>query len=259
MEEKNHTNAYLVAIVAIVAIIGLVVLYMYMGKAEQPTLVTIEQPAVAVEQPAAAEEQAGPVTGQPILPPLKGCTDSDGDNPNVYGIVRFGTSSYNDTCIDKLKLGEYICLNGVASGKQYTCQYGCLGGVCQSSPTLLKCADGDFDTYRNPAFPAGCTMSGTADCNDGNAAVHPGATEICGNGVDEDCSGADLACAPCTDADGDGFQNPNSPAGCTLTIGYGLSDCNDANAAINPWAAEICGNSVDENCDNYLCTQTNSS
>ena len=34
-----------------------------------------------------------------------------------------------------------------------------------------------------------------ADCNDANAAIHPGAVDVAGNGVDEDCSGAD-ATAP---------------------------------------------------------------
>jgi Putative metal-binding motif/RTX calcium-binding nonapeptide repeat (4 copies) len=70
------------------------------------------------------------------------------------------------------------------------------------------------------------------DCNDANPAIHPGATDVAGNGIDEDCSGAD---ALILDRDGDGFPVPQ--------------DCNDANPKIHPGALEIRGNKVDENCD----------
>jgi hypothetical protein len=46
--------------------------------------------------------------------------------------------------------------------------------------------DPDFDFDGEPA---------SIDCDDMNAAVNTSATEICGNGVDEDCVGGDLPCS----------------------------------------------------------------
>jgi hypothetical protein len=37
-------------------------------------------------------------------------------------------------------------------------------------------------------------IANTCDCNESNSAINPGAADICGNGVDEDCSGSDLSC-----------------------------------------------------------------
>lgn len=58
--------------------------------------------------------------------------------------------------------------------------------------------DADVDGYGNPlvttiapSLPTGYTNDST-DCDDANTAAHPGATEIAGNGVDEDCNGVDL-------------------------------------------------------------------
>jgi hypothetical protein len=73
------------------------------------------------------------------------------------------------------------------------------------------------------------------DCNDSNPGINPDATEICGDGIDQDCSGSDLSCND-VDNDGDGY---------TETQG----DCNDGDTAVHPGAAEVCGDSIDQDCD----------
>jgi hypothetical protein len=67
------------------------------------------------------------------------------------------------------------------------------------------------------------------DCNDESATIHPGATEVPNNGVDEDCSGSDA------DVDGDGSVSP--------------ADCDDANPKRHPGATEKRHNGIDEDCD----------
>ncbi len=64
----------------------------------------------------------------------------------------------------------------------------------------LRYADEDGDGYGDPdAALTGCQapddwVADNHDCNDGDGAVHPGADDACGDGVDQDCDGGDLTC-----------------------------------------------------------------
>lgn len=66
--------------------------------------------------------------------------------------------------------------------------------------------DGDLDGY-GEASVCQCVASGEyqleagGDCDDDDAETFPGADDICGDSIDQDCSGADSACS-LTDADG---------------------------------------------------------
>jgi subtilisin-like proprotein convertase family protein len=144
--------------------------------------------------------------------------------------------------------------------------------------------DSDADGFGDPSKgltacdqPDGYVDDET-DCDDADASIHPNATEVPYNGIDEDCASGDL-----TDVDGDSYDggaggddcddedasiHPNATevpyngidedcAGGDLTDvdgdsydgGAGGDDCDDIAAAINPGAAEVCNDSVDNDCD----------
>ncbi len=96
--------------------------------------------------------------------------------------------------------------------------------------------DGDGDGWGDPATstfscaaPPGEVERG-ADCNDGDAAVHPLAPEACDAGRDLNCDGS----FGFADLDGDGF--------------VACEDCDDAQALTFPGAAEVCDD-VDNDCN----------
>jgi hypothetical protein len=125
--------------------------------------------------------------------------------------------------------------------------------------------DGDGDGYGksnspltsdDPTPPPDYASQG-GDCNDGDPSVHPGATEICGDGVDNNCDGQIDEGCPCfvyLDNDGDGYGQTSTATevpcdeGIPGYVGQ-RGDCNDNDPSVHPNAAEICDNGIDDNCD----------
>ncbi|MBD3313854.1 PKD domain-containing protein, partial [Candidatus Woesearchaeota archaeon] len=106
-------------------------------------------------------------------------------------------------------------------------------GTADEGLTTTYYLDGDSDLYGNPAVfvdecsqPAGYVADNT-DCDDGDAGINPGAAEICGDGIDQDCSGSDV---PCTCGDS------------TVDIG---ETCDDGNT--------ISGDGCDSSCQTEFC------
>jgi hypothetical protein len=171
-------------------------------------------------------------------------------------------------------------------------------GSCINATTWYL--DADADGYYVSSTSA-CTSPGAnytstqginGDCNDASASVNAAGVEVCGNGIDEDCSGADLACAvsgctdntacnynasatvsngSCTfattwylDADADGYYVSSTSActspGANYTSTQEINgDCNDASASVNGGIGESCLNNIDDNCNGLInegCNET---
>lgn len=153
----------------------------------------------------------------------------------------------------------------------------CENGTCVSLTTYY--ADMDNDGYGDATTtttagsmaPAGY-VTDNADCDDTNANINPGATEVVDSYIDEDCNGTTTLTAY-ADNDNDGYGDASNPITfeCFLPCGnaqqvnnipsgYVLdnTDCADNDANTYPGAPEITTDGVDNNCNGYtdevLCT-----
>ncbi|MEA3344014.1 MAG: MopE-related protein [archaeon] len=115
------------------------------------------------------------------------CNDNDGDG---YGSPASPYCTYHELDCNDYDATIYPNAPELCDGKDNQC----LGdnGYGEVDEGCDVCIDNDNDGYGSPASSA-CTYP-ELDCNDNDNTIFPGAPETCGDGIDQDCSGADLAC-----------------------------------------------------------------
>jgi len=177
--------------------------------------------------------------------------DVDGDG---YPSDVVGGTDCDDDDPDVSPAATEIC-----NGEDEDCS-----GVADDNTGLLWYLDSDQDGYGSADHAEtscdGATgyVANSSDCDDGDDAVHPGATELC-DGLDQDCdTTVDEGAA--TDApwwfdddDEDGFGDPNQGSqACSQPSGTveDSTDCDDHNDQVHPDADEVCDGS-DNDCDGF--------
>ncbi len=188
--------------------------------------------------------------------------DLDGDTfgAGVGQMLCSATGQYtavNNTDCDDTKFGVHPGAVEICDGVDNNCN----GQTDENLATVLYFPDADKDGYGTGSGVQLCgpiggnTATVGGDCNDGNAAIYPGAAEIC-DGVDNNCNGqTDEGFTLTTyyaDADGDTYGSGSGHAQCSAGNGYTSTvntDCDDTKASVHPNAPEVCGNGIDDNCN----------
>ena len=198
--------------------------------------------------------------------------DADGD-----GYVEDSASTVSSSDIDCSGTGE--ATDSVPTGDcddtdsaiSPAATEGAGDGVDQDCDGTELCfVDADDDGYALDASSTvssrdtDCTDSGEAtdtdpadDCDDSDSTINPGASEIAGDEVDQNCDDIELCYA---DSDGDGYRTESSTVSSTTDTdctdsGEAVStaevDCDDTDASVNPGASDTTGDGVDSDCDGY--------
>ncbi len=133
--------------------------------------------------------------------------------------------------------------------------------------TTVWYADSDGDGFGDGSDTSCSAASGyvtdSTDCDDGDSAINPAASEVC-DAVDNDCDGLvdddDGSLDSSTwsswyaDQDSDGYGDPSDPvAACDQPSGYvdNSDDCDDTDDSVSPAADELC-NELDDDCDDTV-------
>ena len=175
--------------------------------------------------------------------------DGDGDGWGDVADVVFAcvqpaeTSATPGDCDDE-NSGTYPFAPELCDDEDDNCN-GLLDDDAIDAVTWYADLDGDGEgnaslTEEACDAPAGYLATGD-DCDDLDDAAYPGAEEICGDGLDQDCDGSPLCDGGTVDSDGDDWSDEAS----------GGDDCDDTDATVFPGAPELC-DTIDQDCDGLI-------
>ena len=192
------------------------------------------------------DNDCDPVTVDGVSEPWLGST-CDGTDSDQCEEGTLSCSAGVQVCSDNTNDSIEIC-----DGQDNNCD----GTVDEGCGTYYLDADGDgFGDISNPmqatTQPAGYVANST-DCDDSNAAVNPGAPEVCDN-VDNDCDPVtvDGVSEPWLGSTCDGTDSDQCEEG-TLSCSAGVQVCSDnTNDSIEICDGQDnnCDGTVDENCN----------
>jgi hypothetical protein len=140
--------------------------------------------------------------------------------------------------------GECVAGTQTCTGGSWGNCEGEVGPVAEACNGTDDDCDGDVPAEESDSDGDGHRVC-EGDCNDSDAAIHPGADEVC-NGADDDCDGTTDDGCPCVDGEQQpcGTDEGECVAGTQTCAGGSWGDCE---GEVGP-VAEAC-NGMDDDCD----------
>ncbi|MBM4343079.1 MAG: putative metal-binding motif-containing protein [Deltaproteobacteria bacterium] len=200
-----------------------------------------------------------------------GAPDVDGDGYKTAACSGGNDCNDNDKLVnpgakeDCATPADDNCINGTNEQNAQNCTAFAFDG--DGDGFGQQSASGAWNSQCWCLPPTGTAFSAStakkSDCDDGNKAVNPGATEDCATPQDDDCNGIanSVGAKNCQqfyqDNDSDGYYAVGAASQCQCSAGNGYTgvkpgDCDDKNADASPDRPEDCKTPFDDDCNGSI-------